>query len=149
MCEPLSDDHKPDNEQEKARIEAAGGFVEENRVNGSLALSRALGDFEYKGAALEFTEQAVTCDPDCKTVTRQAADQFVFLACDGIWDCLTSEEVVEQTRTSLASHPEDQPVTSIIEMMFDSIIAKDVLSSAGKGTDNMTAIIVQLKPKAG
>ena len=49
MCFPLSDDHKPDNPEEKARIEACGGFVEENRVNGSLNLSRSLGDFEYKG----------------------------------------------------------------------------------------------------
>lgn len=48
QCFPLSDDHKPDNAPEKARIEAAGGFVEENRVNGSLNLSRSLGDFEYK-----------------------------------------------------------------------------------------------------
>lgn len=50
MCFALSDDHKPDNAQEKARIEAAGGFVEENRVNGSLNLSRSLGDFEYKSS---------------------------------------------------------------------------------------------------
>ena len=55
VCEPLSEDHKPDNEGEKSRIEAVGGFVEENRVNGSLALSRALGDFEYKGNDVDFT----------------------------------------------------------------------------------------------
>lgn len=67
MCFPLSDDHKPDNEPEKARIEAAGGFVEENRVNGSLNLSRSLGDFEYKSSdSLPFTQQMVTCDPEVR-----------------------------------------------------------------------------------
>lgn len=34
--------------EESRRIVAAGGFVESGRVNGSLALSRALGDFEFK-----------------------------------------------------------------------------------------------------
>lgn len=139
----MSDDHKPDNAEEKARIEAAGGFVEENRVNGSLALSRALGDFEYKGKDdMPFTEQAVTCDPEVRQVTRQTNDAFVVLACDGIWDCLTSEETVQQVRESLAGVQEDQPVSPIIESMFDRIIAKDILSSAGVGTDNMTCVVV-------
>ena len=71
MCFPLSEDHKPDNAPEKARIEAAGGFVEENRVNGSLNLSRSLGDFEYKGNAdKDFMNQMVTCDPEVREVAR-------------------------------------------------------------------------------
>lgn len=45
---PLSFDHKPGNEDEMRRITAAGGWVEFNRVNGNLALSRALGDFVFK-----------------------------------------------------------------------------------------------------
>lgn len=61
---PLSFDHKPMDTKERARIESAGGFVEFNRfaapalfsplaffstrVNGNLALSRAMGDFVFK-----------------------------------------------------------------------------------------------------
>lgn len=107
MCFPLSDDHKPDNPSEKARIEAAGGFVEENRVNGSLNLSRSLGDFDYKGGDMAYTDMMVTCDPEVRTVARQATDQFIILACDGIWDCLTSEECVSQTRDALSALRED------------------------------------------
>ena len=40
----LSDDHKPNNPGEKSRIEKANHFVNEERVDGELALSRALGD---------------------------------------------------------------------------------------------------------
>ena len=45
---PLSYDHKPMLKEERERILAAGGWVEFNRVNGHLALSRALGDFMFK-----------------------------------------------------------------------------------------------------
>lgn len=89
----LSDDHKPDNALEKARIESCGGFVDENRVNGSLNLSRSFGDFEYKSTANKsFKDQMVICDPDISKTTRQDNDDFILLACDGIWDCMNNEE---------------------------------------------------------
>lgn len=44
----MSEDHKPELERERKRIEKAGGFVEDNRVKGVLNLSRSLGDLEYK-----------------------------------------------------------------------------------------------------
>ena len=48
----LSHDHKPDNDGEMTRIKAAGGFVDDGRVQGIIAVSRAIGDWEYKNPAL-------------------------------------------------------------------------------------------------
>ena len=65
----MSKDHKPDDPEERKRIYNASGFVEESRVNGMLALSRALGDFEYKSnQLLKAKEQAVTAFPDIKVL---------------------------------------------------------------------------------
>ena len=71
----LSEDHKPDNSREERRINAADHFVSESRVDGSLALSRALGDFQYKDK-LSFSakDQAVTAKPDIKVVKRTKED---------------------------------------------------------------------------
>lgn len=57
----MSHDHKPAREEEWKRIFAAGGFVKNNRVNGKLALSRALGDFCFKeNDGIEPEEQIVS-----------------------------------------------------------------------------------------
>lgn len=87
----MSEDHKPDNAGELKRIEAAGGFVEEGRVRGILSLSRALGDLEYKlNKKIGVEAQMITCVPEIKKVELTSDDKFVVIACDGIWDCLTS-----------------------------------------------------------
>ena len=63
----MSVDHKPDNPSEKARIEKAGGFVEDNRVKGVLNLSRSLGDLEYKQEKdISVENQMITCVPEIK-----------------------------------------------------------------------------------
>ena len=69
----LSHDHKPYNPGEKERIEAAGSQVKFNRVNGDLAVSRALGDFVYKRCeTVTEAEQAVTAFPDEPCWTHNA-----------------------------------------------------------------------------
>lgn len=74
---------------EKARICAAGGFVDFGRVNGNLALSRAIGDFEFKKSAdLPPEQQIVTAFPDVTVHDMTDDDEFVVLACDGELDCL-------------------------------------------------------------
>ncbi|KAG4198954.1 hypothetical protein ERO13_A05G117800v2 [Gossypium hirsutum] len=82
----LSKDHKPDLELEKDRILKAGGFIQVGRVNGSLNLARAIGDAEFKqNKSLPAERQIVTANPDINTVEICDDDEFLVLACDGIW----------------------------------------------------------------
>lgn len=66
QLEVLSNDHKPNNEEESRRICEGGGWVEFNRVNGNLALSRALGDFTFKRNA-DKTPQEQIVTGECVT----------------------------------------------------------------------------------
>ena len=87
----MSIDHKPNLPEEKARIEKAGGFVEDNRVDGGLNLARSLGDLKYKkDPKAQIDEQKVSCVPEIKTHPIDDSCKFLIIACDGIWDCLTS-----------------------------------------------------------
>lgn len=87
----MSFDHKPDNPEEKARIEKAEGFVEDNRVNGILNLSRSIGDLEYKSnTKFALSEQLITAMPEIKREKIDSNTLFLIIACDGIWDCLSS-----------------------------------------------------------
>lgn len=89
-------DHKPMNEAERSRIEKAGGTVMMQRVNGSLAVSRALGDFDYKRVEGKGpTQQLVSPEPDIVMIDRSPNDQFLLLACDGVFDVMTNDEIVQ------------------------------------------------------
>ena len=98
-CLFASEDHKPYNEEEKRRIEGAGGTVSMKRVNGDLAVSRALGDFVYKqnkpdGATLAPPDnQQVSVIPDITVIPRRGDMAFLVLCCDGIWDVMSNEQV--------------------------------------------------------
>ena len=82
----LSTDHKPDLPAERNRIEKAGGYVKEGRVNGSLGLSRSFGDFEFKHfSERPYEEQAVVSLPEVVEIERSPDDIFVLLGCDGVW----------------------------------------------------------------
>lgn len=87
-------DHKPILPGEKQRIQNAGGSVMIQRVNGSLAVSRALGDYDYKSSKeLGQCEQLVSPEPEIFVHERDPQDQFLVLACDGIWDVMNNQEV--------------------------------------------------------
>jgi protein phosphatase 2C family protein 2/3 len=140
--EPLSFDHKPSNETERTRISGAGGYIEYGRVNGNLALSRALGDFEFKkNTSLIAEKQVITADPDVTVHDITEEDEFMVIACDGIWDCLSSQQVVSFVRLKVF---EGHKLGEIGEMLCDHCLAPDTSSGAGIGCDNMTVLIVAI-----
>ena len=94
---PLSYDHKPDDEEEERRIVEAGGYVSGRRVDGDLAVSRGFGDFRFK-SNLEKNqlEQKVSPLPDIIVQNRDNEnDEFIVLACDGLWDVATNYECAD------------------------------------------------------
>ncbi|KAJ3114459.1 Protein phosphatase 2C 2 [Phlyctochytrium bullatum] len=138
----LSSDHKPQNTDEIRRIKEAGGFVEFGRVNGNLALSRAIGDFEYKQRH-DFPpeRQIVTADPDIVEEKIQPEnDEFVVIACDGIWDCMSNQEVVDFIRLKVAA---GLTLGEVAEELMESCVADD-LDHQTVGADNMTVLIVAI-----
>jgi serine/threonine protein phosphatase PrpC len=134
----LSHDHKPDNPEEKARIEAAGGFVSvDNRVDGYLALSRALGDFELKGdPELLQEEQKVSCIPEIKAKKRESNDEMVVLACDGLWDVFSNDEVIENVRQIW--NEGERNIQLVAEEMCDQALFTGSM-------DNISVIVVKLQ----
>lgn len=137
----LSTDHKPFSPAEQTRIERAGGFVLNRRVNGILALSRGIGDFGFKtNVQVPWDLQAVTSAPEVR-VTRlnRDKDEFAVIACDGIWDVMKSEEVVEFVRPRIQNR---MPLGVICEELMDACMSPQPF---GIGCDNMSVIIVQFK----
>ncbi|XP_065833349.1 protein phosphatase 1B-like isoform X2 [Oscarella lobularis] len=129
-------DHKPYEPLEKERIEKAGGNVVLQRVNGSLAVSRALGDLAYKRVEkLSLQEQLVSPMPDVVETERQEGDEFVVLACDGVWDVMKNEEVSAYVRRKMLT---TDNLTQIGSDLVDTCLNKG-------SRDNMSVIIIAFK----
>uniref|UniRef100_A0A672GKU6 Protein phosphatase 1G n=1 Tax=Salarias fasciatus TaxID=181472 RepID=A0A672GKU6_SALFA len=145
----MSYDHKPEDEVELARIKNAGGKVTmDGRVNGGLNLSRAIGDHFYKrNKALPPEEQMISAMPDVKVLTLNEEHDFMVIACDGIWNVLSSQEVVDfiSERIKPDQDGKARPLSSIVEELLDHCLAPDT-SGDGTGCDNMTCIIVTFRP---
>ncbi|CAG9585322.1 unnamed protein product [Danaus chrysippus] len=141
----MSIDHKPEDSPELERITKAGGKVSsDGRINGGLNLSRAIGDHSYKqNKELNAKEQMITALPDVKTLQLEPEkDQFMVLACDGIWNFMSSQDVCDFILPRLAEGRDR--LSQICEEMFDHCLAPSTMGD-GTGCDNMTAIIVRFK----
>ncbi|KAI7724978.1 hypothetical protein M8C21_011199 [Ambrosia artemisiifolia] len=141
----LSTDHKPQLPVEKERIYKAGGYVQFGRVNGSINLARAIGDMELKrDKTLPPENQILTANPDINTVELCQDDDFLVLACDGIWDCMSSQQLVDFVQEHLKT---ESKLSTVCEKVFDKCLAP---ITGGDGRDNMTMILIHFKkPEPG
>ena len=141
----MSVDHKPTLEGEKARILAAGGFVADGRVKGSLALSRAIGDIGFKQTpGIGPEAQMVTALPDVRVEPLRQGDEFLVLACDGIWDVMTSQQVVDFVRERLGL---GHAPSAVCAALCDACMAPNT-GGMGLGCDNMSVVVCVFKPAA-
>lgn len=152
----MSIDHKPTNPDEEKRIKDAGGYVFWDRVNGMLNVSRALGDLTFKNElSLDEHHQQVTCVPGVKTHQIDDNTEFIVIACDGVWDCMSNELIVNyiQKKKEIIGEIRDEnfKVSDILGCIFDYNLPEDhggldrENAKPGSGTDNMSAILIFLK----
>lgn len=126
-CLSLTKDHKPEFPEERRRIESLGGEVISYgvaRVQGVLSMSRALGDAQLK--------PYVTAEPRIVEGYLAKENQFVILACDGVWDVLKQDDVMNM-------------VTSIANAEKAAAAVSTKALDCGSG-DNITIIVLDLRP---
>jgi serine/threonine protein phosphatase PrpC len=126
----LTDDHKPNREDEYRRIISQGGFVAPSykgdvyRVNASLAVSRSIGDLSL------FPH--VTWKPEITYASISATFKFLVLATDGVWDVLDNHDV--STIVNLQA-------TNNFKNIAKNICA---LARTRGSTDNISIVVVRL-----
>ncbi|WIA31915.1 hypothetical protein OEZ86_002775 [Tetradesmus obliquus] len=155
----LTRDHKASDPEEAKRVVRAGLSVVRNRVatsNSSLAMTRSLGDTKYKAADQPVHKQAVTPVPETSTapvdmlggaaagtpaVQQLGVADFLLLACDGLWDCMSNQQAVTYVSVALerGMSPGDAALALVEEVL-------DPHSATPASSDNITALCVQFAP---
>jgi integrin-linked kinase-associated serine/threonine phosphatase 2C len=128
----LTEKHKPTEPEERKRVEQAGGQVIFGRVLGSLAVSKAMGDIDFKHPYNKAEADFVSAVPYINKVKISKDNPFLIIACDGLWDKLTYQDAVDFVAKSRS---EGKTPTQTAQLI--------VKHSLDLGSfDNVTAIIV-------
>ncbi|CAL5221222.1 g3373 [Coccomyxa viridis] len=146
---PLTEDHKPGLERERARVEGSGGRVEMQRcwriistargTNTGLAVSRSLGDLDFKEPSMY-----VECMPDVGRVQLLPEDSMVIMASDGLWDVLSDQQAVETAEETLKDQIAGKGHVS--DAVAKEVSSALVMAALRKGTlDNVTVVILLLR----
>jgi len=136
--EALTNDHKPDTEEERVRISSMGETIsydredELYRING-YSVSRAFGDTNYP---------AVATTPDVAH-HRYKTGRFVIVACDGVWDVLSNEDacrVVSDAGRRLSGRVEPYNDDPMSKHNLATHLMREALRKGSQ--DNITAMVI-------
>jgi serine/threonine protein phosphatase PrpC len=136
LAVPLTKDHKPNWPEERIRITSLGGHItfdgSDYRIK-DLSVSRAFGDID--------TVPYVTHIPDIYKYKLDKNDKFIVMACDGLWDVVSNDEVVNYILNNF--YESDLKIKKNIESVC---AAKNLAKLALKkgSTDNITIIVIFL-----
>ena len=132
IAKKITIDHNPSNQNENNRIINAGGKIIDNRIffdNGAISVSRSLGDLDFKrNKSLSKENQIITANPDILIEDLNNECDFIVIACDGIWDCLSNCDICNFIKEKLFSkefQSGNLKLSGILECLFDNICAKD------------------------
>lgn len=126
----MSRDHKPCCGEERSRIEALGGFVDDGYLNGQLGVARALGDWHMEG--LKGVGCPLSAEPEVRQFLLTEEDEFLIIGCDGLWDVISSQLAVDIARKRLQQH--NDPDQCCRELVAEAL-RKDT-------SDNLTVVVV-------
>lgn len=121
----LSEDHKASDKTEKHRVEELGGFVLRDRVLGMLAVSRAFGDHNLK--------RFVSARPYITKTKLHGDEEFLIVACDGLWDEVSDEDAAKIVRDTYykSDKNEQKAANALVQVALD------------RGTkDNVTVMVI-------
>ena len=150
----LSQEHKTTLKSEYDRIVKSGGHILNNRIEGKLNLTRAIGDLAFKNNKhLKFYDQSVTSYPEINKIKNLEGIEFIIMGCDGLWDCVKPQKLCENISKKLKQGDSinNFKLSDIIGDIFDQILSKTNNSKnyffslflAPIGTDNMSCIIIE------
>ncbi len=156
-AKPLSRDHRPLDVEEASRIRKRNGVINNGRVMSALAVSRALGDFAFKKPHVSawstpgntVSEDLIINTPDITEYVVTSGDSIIVIACDGIWDVFSNEEVASYVLEKQQMLDEKLKTSSTAKKC--EIIAEGLTDAAIKrgSADNCSAIVISLAPNSG
>ncbi|EYU41187.1 hypothetical protein ABFS82_03G004900 [Erythranthe guttata] len=126
----MSRDHKPNYTSEKLRIEKLGGSIFDGYLNGQLSVSRAIGDWHMKGA--KGSASPLTSEPELQETILTEDDEFLIIACDGLWEVMSSQCAVSIARKELMRHNDPEKCS---EELVREALKRNTC-------DNLTVVVV-------